>query len=270
MSRSEWAIMEKIVERGTPLREWDVSINYGIKTGLNAAFIIDDETREALIAQDPKSAEIIKPILRGKDIRRWRARSKRWLIDTHNGYDDTARVDVTRYLAVKGHLDQFHARLEKRQDKGATPYNLRSCAYYEKFAEEKLFWIELVERGRFAYEAEPEFGEATTFVMTGESLRYLCAVLNSPISTWFLERTAPTSGMGTLRWKKVYVNEIPIPRLTPAEQRPFADATDRILKALATDSDADVATLEGELNRLVYELYCLSDDEILLVEERAS
>ena len=270
MSRSEWAIMDKMVERGTPLREWDVSINYGIKTGLNAAFIIDDETREALIAEDPKSAEIIKPILRGRDIQRWRAHSKRWLIDTHNGYDNTARVDVTRYPAVKSHLDQFHASLKKRQDQGATPYNLRSCAYYEEFAEEKLFWIELAEQGRFAYEAEPEFGEATAFVMTGESLRYLCAVFNSPISTWFLERTAPTSGMGTLRWKKVYVNEIPIPRLTPAEQRPFAQATDRILKALATDSGADVATLESELNCLVYDLYGLSDDEIRLVEECGS
>ena len=266
MSRTGWTVMDKMVDRGTPIRKWDVSIRRGVLTGLNAAFIIDDDTRGALIAEDPKSADIIKPVLRGRDIRRWRAHSKRWLIDTHNGYRDTARIDVAEYPAVKWYLDQFFERLEKRLDKGVTPYNLRSCAFYEEFARATLFWIELAEQGRFAYAAGAEFGEATTFVMTGESLKYLCAVLNSPVSTWFLERTAPTSGMGALRWKKVYVNEIPIPRLTPAEQQPFAAVTDRILKAVDTDPEADVATLEVELNRLVYDLYGLSAEEIRLIE----
>ena len=80
-------MLDKMKARGTPLRDWDVRINYGIKTRYNAAFIIDDDTRDLIIHEDPRSAEIIKPVLRGRDIRRWRARwARKWLIDTHNGY----------------------------------------------------------------------------------------------------------------------------------------------------------------------------------------
>ena len=145
--------MDKMVAVGTPLREWDIAINYGIKTGLNEAFIIDNQTKEALINEDPRSAEIIKPILRGKDIKRWRARwAKLWLIDTHNGYGNVPAINVDDYPTLKSHLNGFNGRLTKRYDKGSTPYNLRNCAYYEEFAREKLIldgvWSGA---GRFAF-----------------------------------------------------------------------------------------------------------------------
>ena len=270
MSESEWAIMNKVVKLGTPLRDWDVSINYGIKTGLNDAFIISDETRDALIAQDPKSAGIIKPILRGKDIRRWRARSKLWLIDTHNGYGDTSRVDVTKYPAVKTHFDRFYSRLRKRQDKGATPYNLRSCAYYEEFAREKLFWMDMSPEGRFAYSDSQMFCNNKGYILTsapcGESPEWLSAILNSTLVTWMVRHTARTTGEGLIQWERFVVEQIPIPRLAPADQRPFAEVTVRILKSLDADSDADVSALEAELNQLVYDLYGLNHNEIRLVE----
>ena len=266
MSRAEWAIMDKMVHRGTPLRDWDVSINYGIKTGLNAAFIIDDETREALLAQDPRSAEVIKPILRGRDIRRWRSHSVRWLIDTHNGYGEISRVDVTEYPAVKAHLDQFRGKLRKRQDKGATPYNLRSCAYYEGFGGEKLFWMDMSPQGRFSVSQEEVYCNDKGFIMTGPSLDYLCCVLNSHLVTWYIRSKALTTGMGVLQWKRFVVEYIPIPRLPFAEQRPFVNVTRRILMALDTDPQTDISVLEGEMDRLVYDLYDLSDDEVRLVE----
>lgn len=273
LSAAEWPIFYRMQQSGTPLREWDISINYGIKTGLNDAFVINDETREALIAKDPKSAKIIKPILKGKDIRRWRVRPTRWLIDTHNGYGDTERIEVTKYPAVMAHLDKFLARLEDRQDKGATPYNLRSCAYYEEFAREKLFWIDLTEEGRFAHSKRDEvFCLNSAYALSipnnggDHTLGYLCAMLNSRLVTWFMKRTALNSGMGVPRWIKSTVEQIPIPRLAHADQRPFADTTHRIRKAMAHGADPDVATLEAELDRLVYDLYGLRDDEIQVVE----
>ena len=118
--------MEKMEAVGTPLREWDISIYYGIKTSLNDAFIIDQPTHDALVAADPNSAKLLKPILRGRDIARYRANwAGRWLIDTHNGYDGEKPIDVREYSAVKAHLDKSIQRLKRRQDKGDTPYNVK-------------------------------------------------------------------------------------------------------------------------------------------------
>ena len=157
LSPLEQSVMDKMLAAGTPLAEWDVRINRGILTGYNEAFIIDDKTKNALVAADPKSADIIKPILRGRDIRRYRARwAGKWLIATHNGYGDVPGINASGYPAVKVHLDQFYPQLQKRQDKGGTPYNLRSCAYYEEFTKEKLIWMDMSPEARFAYSCDTD------------------------------------------------------------------------------------------------------------------
>ena len=244
----------------------DVTINFGIKTGYNKAFIIDEATRRKLLTADPRSTDIIKPVLRGRDIQRyWAEWAGLYLIDTHNGYGRVAAVNVDRYTAVKAHLNQHLARLQKRQDQGRTPYNLRNCAYYGDFAKEKLLWIELVDNGRFAYDNGGTIGEATTFIMTGEGIKFLCGVLNAKLIGWYLSQVAPTSGMGTLRWKKVYVETIPVPRLNVTKQRPIVRLVDRILAAKDADPDADTVALEAEIDRLVYALYGLTEEEIAAV-----
>ena len=218
--------------------------------------------RERLIAEDPRSEEILKPVLRGRDIARYRANwDGLWLIDTHNGYAGVPPINVDDYPAVKAHLDRFIRCLERRQDKGVTPYNLRNCAYHAKFADEKLVWIELAERGRFAYDDTGVFGEATTFVLTGEHLKFLCAVLNSNALQWYISHHAPTSGTGDLRWKKVYVETIPIPRLSVENQRPFVELVDRIIAAKHSDPDADIKADEEQIDRLVYALYGFTEQE---------
>ncbi len=267
LSVIERSVMDKMEEQGTPLREWDVAINYGIKTGYNAAFIIDAATRQALIAADPKSAEIIKPVLRGKDIRRYRAEwAELWLIDAHNGYSNVPTVNIDDYPAIKSHLDEFHPQLEKRQDKGKTPYNLRNCAYHKDFTKEKLFYMDLTEEGRFAYDASEMFCVNTVFMMSGQAIKYLGAVLNSSLITWFMKNTALTSGMGVIRWVKFTVERLPIPQISTAKQRPFIRLVDRILKAKAADPAADTTEQETEIDRLVYGLYGLTAGEIAAVE----
>ena len=254
------------------------AINYGIKTGFNEAFIIDNQTKEALIAQDPKSAEIIKPVLRGRDIQRFQAQWKRlWLIATFPALN----LNIDDYPAVKRYLLTFGKR-RLEQSGRQLPNGTRSrkktthawfemqdtCAYHDDFTKEKLLWIELVNNGRFAYDNSGLYGEATTFLLTGECIKYLCAVLNSKLIRWFLEQLAPTSGMGTLRWKKVYVERLPIPRITSPKQKRLSQLVDRILEAKDTDRDADTTETEAEIDQKVYQLYELTSSEISEVQQR--
>ncbi|MBP7432668.1 Eco57I restriction-modification methylase domain-containing protein, partial [bacterium] len=133
-SADEALIKRKIEEIGTPLKDWDIQIYRGVLTGFNEAFIIDGATKDLLISEDPKSAEIIKPILRGRDIKKYKAEfADQWLINTHNGYKNVPRVDVNKYPAIKRHLDKYLEELNKRYDKGDTTYNLRNCAYVGEF-----------------------------------------------------------------------------------------------------------------------------------------
>ena len=266
LTPTEQSVMDKIVSAGTPLKDWDVGIYRGVTTGLNAAFIIDDDTRQALIAADPKSAEIIKPALRGRNIRRWQAEwAGLYLIGTHNGYDKTPAVSIDDYPAVKVHLDGFYPALIKRQDKGKTPYNLRNCTYYQEFAKPKLFWADMAKAGRFAYSDAELYCNNKGYIMTGKSLKYLCAVLNSRLITWYVQNMAATTGMGLTEWTVVTVERIPVPRLTPARQRPLTRLVDRILEAKAANPQSDTSADEGELDRRVYALYGLTAGEVAAV-----
>ena len=279
LSHAEQSVMRKMQAKGTPLKNWDVKINRGVITGYNKAFIIDDKTKEALVSQDPKSDEIIKPVLRGRDIQRFRsAWADQWLIVAKFGSHRTLREEFPAiYKHLLQHEDKLKARGQCRYSRSGSNSqqagypgqhhwleldNNPKDGYLQEFAKEKLLWIELVENGRFAYDDSGIYGEASTFMMTGESLKFLCAVLNSTITRWYLEQVAPTSGMGTLRWKKVYVESIPVPNLTTEQQRPFVRLVDKILES----KDADTSNLERDLDRLVYDLYGLTEEEDTAVE----
>ena len=237
------------------------AIYRGITTGLNDAFIIDNQTKDVLVAQDQRSKEIIKPVLRGKDIQRFRAKwADKWIIDTHNGYSGVPPINIDDYPAVKAYLDGHYEQLEKRYDKGQTPYNLRNCAYHAEFIKEKLFWIDLTEQGRFAYDDSETFCVNSAYMMTGDSLKYLCAVLNSTLVTWFMRSSALNSGMGTTRWVRFTVDRIPVPTIDTTRQRPFIQLVDKVLHARSAKENT--RELETDMDRLVYALYGLTEDEI--------
>lgn len=276
LSAGEQSIMEKMRTKGTTLCQWDVTMYRGVTTGLNAAFIIDESTRAALVAADPKSAEILKPVLRGRDIQRYQVDWKGlWLIATLPALD----INIDDYQAVKEYLLSFdRARLEQsgkklpggkksRKKTNHAWHELQdACAYHEEFGKEKLFWMDLTERGRFAYAVGEMFCLNTAFMMTGSGIKYLCAVLNSTMATWFMGTTALNSGMGVTRWIKHTVAQIPIPKISAIEQRPFIQLIDRILQDKATNPAADTSALEAEIDCLVYQLYGLTTEEIAAVE----
>ena len=211
----EQSIKQKIESLGKPLKDWEISINYGIKTGLNKAFIISGSQKDELISADPKSAEIIRPILRGRDITRYGYNfADMWLINTHNGVREKniRPVNVFQYPAIKTHLDKYYEKLCKRQDKGITPYNLRNCIYMEDFSKQKIIWAEISDIPKFAFDKNGEFFITNkAFLMTGNlNLSYLYYYLNSKISEIYFSFIASTTGEGTCQWFKYKIESIPV------------------------------------------------------------
>ena len=218
LSPIEQSIKRKIEAVGTPLKDWDIQINYGIKTGFNDAFIISTEKREEILAncqsedERTRTAELIRPILRGRDIKRygydW---ANLWLINTHNGIKGKVpRIHIEDYPAVKAHLDQYWDKISKRADKGDTPYNLRNCAYLEDFSKQQIIWIELSDNPKFAL-TQNMISANTVFFLTGEHILHLLGILNSKLITWYFHHCiGTTSGVGTNRWLKYTIEQIPI------------------------------------------------------------
>ena len=217
LSEIEQRIKAKIEAIGTPLKEWDISINYGIKTGFNDAFIINGEKRAELIAQDPKSAEIIRPILRGRDIKRYGYDfADLYLINTHNGVKEKGikRIHIEDYPAVKAHLDLYYPQLEKRADRGDTPYNLRNCAYIEDFSKQKIVYSDISERLNFQIIEKEMYFNNTIYFITSETenLDYLLRFLNSNLIDWYYKTLSVQLGEKAVRMFTIYVLNIPIPK----------------------------------------------------------
>ena len=211
------AIFEKM-NNGIALKDLPITINYGIKTGFNDAFFIDGATRSQLIAEDPKSADLIKPLLRGRDIQAW---IPDWvdlyLINTHNGIKETGikPIRIDDYPAIKKHLDQFYEKLAKRIDKGVTPYNLRNCDYIKEFSKPKIMYPNMTKYLPFIYDETGYFGNDKTFIITSQddcfSLKSLVAILNSKMAELWIRRHCPELGEDRREIRKVYFENFPIP-----------------------------------------------------------
>ena len=267
----EQRIKEKIEAVGTPLKDWDIQIYRGVLTGCNEAFIIDTAKRDEILSncqteeERQRTADLIRPILRGRDIRRYGYEDNGlYLINTHNGIKGKfPPIYIKDYPAIKAHLDQYWDKISVRADKGDTPYNLRNCAYLEDFNKPKIVWGEISDRSKFAYEPGGKFTtEATTFLMVGTHLPYLFCILNSLLSEWFFSKVGTTTGVGTVRWKKFTIQELLIPRISDSEERIFSALVQELIAgALSTDD------FSHEINSLVYAMVGLSNTEINYIQD---
>jgi hypothetical protein len=267
--RAAAAILEKMRRNSTPLGKYvNGEIYRGILTGLNEAFILDDDTRKALIAVDPRSREIIKPLAKGDDVRKWHVRNKgRWIIVTRTG------VNIKQYPAIFAHLKQWERDLKAREDQGQHWWELRSCAYYDVFEHSTIVYPEIARESRFAMNTTATYPLKTVFSIPSSDL-FLLAVLNSRTAWHFLKNTCSSLGDpekgGRLLMQTIYLETLPIPNATAEQQRAVANIVDRILKMKTGDPDAEVSNMESEIDRLVYELYNLTPDEIAIVEGRGA
>ena len=266
LSPIEQSIKRKIEAVGTPLKDWDIRINYGIKTGCNEAFIITTEKRDEILSncksevERKKTAELIRPILRGRDIKRYSYNwAGLWLINTHNGVQGKIPcVDINDYPAVKQHLDKYWDKISIRADRGDTPYNLRNCAYLEDLSQPKLLWGEISDKSKFAFDFSGNyFPEATSFYMQGEHIEFMLCALNSKVSEWFFSKVGTTTGVGTIRWKKYTVEQLVV-------AKPSKECLNEYVKTFEKLKNKTISNLEFEqyCNDIMSKLYGLTPEEI--------
>ncbi|ELZ6451183.1 Eco57I restriction-modification methylase domain-containing protein [Campylobacter coli] len=281
------ALKAKIERIGTPLKEWQgLNIYRGILTGYNEAFIITTEKRNEILAnckdeaEKERTAKLIRKMLRGRDIKRYSYEwAGLWVINTHNGYknqngEKVEAINIKHYPSLKKHFDEFYPQLEKRADKGLTPYNLRNCAYIEEFEREKIVYSEIVRKPQFYLDTKLNFyAEATSFILTGENLKYLIAFLNNDFVAFIFKTFYAGGNLGEngFRYKKAFLEKLPIPKINSKNQKladELINLVDEILKAKEQDKNANTQELENKINSLVYKLYNLTEEEIKIIENK--
>ena len=267
LSPIEQSIKRKIEAVGTPLKDWDIQINYGIKTGFNDAFIINTEKRDEILSncqtedERKRTAELIRPILRGRDIKRYGYNwANLWLINTHNGIrGKLERVHIEDYPAIKAHLDQYWDKISKRADKGDTPYNLRNCAYLEDFSKPKILWKRVGSILRFCYNDNEALGLDSTCFAIGNNIEFVCCILNTPMGHYLL-KDAPKTGTGDLLISVQAVEPIKLPSVTHELNIEFK----RLLEMMIANCSDDI---ENEISQKIFNLYGLSHEEQRYIEE---
>jgi len=264
LSPIEQSIKRKIEAVGIPLKDWDINIYRGVLTGCNEAFIINSTKRKEILAncqsaeEKERTEELIRPILRGKDIKRYGyVDNGRYLINTHNGVKGKIpRVDINDYPAVKAHLDQFWDKISKRSDKGDTPYNLRNCAYLEDFNKPKVMWKIIGCNINFCFDENRLICNNAVDIMVGKKdyLIQFVGLMNSKLFDWYLKLTteAEVQGGGI----QLYVTTLEKTLLKLDFPSSLTEVVYRRIQNQASDEEVD---------KTIFEVYNLNPDEQLFI-----
>ncbi|WP_448824322.1 TaqI-like C-terminal specificity domain-containing protein [Capnocytophaga gingivalis] len=263
LSEIEQRIKAKIEAIGTPLKEWNVNIYRGILTGYNDAFIIDKAKKEEILAncqsdeERKKTDELIRPILRGRDIKRYGYDfADLYLINTHNGVKEKGikRIHIEDYPAVKAHLDLYYPQLEKRADQGDTPYNLRNCAYIEDFFKQKIVYPETTQGAYFALDINKVMLDKTCFMIISDKPKFLIALLSSRLYEFSYKSIFSSIELGVSGYQYNKHALIRLPIIEPSQE---------IEQEIITLLDQKEYS---KIDTLVYKLYNLSEEEIKFIE----
>ena len=278
LSPIEQSIKKKIEAVGTPLKDWDINIYRGVLTGCNEAFIIDTAKRDEILAncqsdeEREKTAELIRPILRGRDIKRygydW---ANLWLIyipwhfpyqfdESIQGASEKAeKAFKEQYPAVYSHMLQYKEPLSKR-NKAETGIRYEWYAmqrwgakYWEDFFKPKITWGNLNLQGTYAYAPEGMFINAPSPFIATKNIAIL-HVLNSKIADYYIRSLGVTRNGGYFEYKPMFVEKLPIPK----------DG----LEELQSFNEQPSASDEIEASRIIYQLYGLTSQEIEYIEGR--
>ncbi|NTU50731.1 MAG: hypothetical protein HGA87_07670, partial [Desulfobulbaceae bacterium] len=263
-------IRKRIEAAGIPLKDWNIVMNYGIKTGFNEAFIIDGKKREKLIASNPNSAQIIKPVLRGRDIKRFRVDfADLWVIVVKFGSYKTL---PDKYPAIYKHLLNYEYQLK---DRGQCRYsssgkistgdypgqhhwleldNNPKDEYLFEFEKEKIVWGNLALSNQFALAEAGLYINAPSPLIGGGD-RYLLAVLNSSVADYYIRSLGVTRSGGYFEYKPMFVEKLPVPQIDEEARKPFEILADYVLLATAKEKKIQRAFFEQLIDGLVYELY---------------
>ena len=282
LSSIEQTIKHKVEAIGTPLKDWDICINYGIKTGFNDAFIISSETRDNILSncldddERDRTAEIIRPILRGRDIKRYGYQyADLYIIATF----PSKHYDIDDYPALKDFLLTFGIerleqtgsvyiidgeKVEARKKTSNKWYETQdSISYWDLLSQPKIIWGEISDKSKFCIDVNGEYApEATSFMLSGDRLLYLLAFLNCSLSEYIFSTIGTTTGVGTVRWKKYKILELPVPKSIPEEmETALVEICSTIVKE-KSDGLTSTVKLESDLNTMIFKIYGLSEEEI--------
>ncbi|MEL7592145.1 MAG: TaqI-like C-terminal specificity domain-containing protein, partial [Anaerolineaceae bacterium] len=279
------ALMDKLKAAGKPLGEYVRGRMYrGVLTGLNEAFIIDEAKRAELIATDPRCAEVIKPYLRGRDIKRWQVDwAGLYIIALQNSGDATANnawgkartenearhIFQDTYPAIYAHMLTYEARLRPRADQGKWFWELRACAYYPEFEKPKIVYPDIASRPEFTYDTQKAFTANTSYIIPiGEDI-YPLGILNSAAVLFFYSNVSSVIRGGYFRFIAQYVEQIPIPDVPDTLRQRIVHGVQQCLDAAQNAPDR-LPAFEAELNALVYQAYGLNEDDIAVIEGNLS
>ena len=252
---------------GTPLKNWDINIYRGVLTGCNEAFIIDGKKKAEIIASDPKSAEIIRPILRGRDIKRYSYEfAELYIIATF----PSLKIDIEAYPAVKQHLLSFgHDRLKQTGEIGARKKTNNkwfetqdSISYWEDFYKQKIVW------GNLNLKASYTFADAGVYInapcpLIVPASKYLLAVLNSKLADYYIRSLGVTRNGGYFEYKPMFVEKLPVPVITK-EKKDLIE--DRITKIIDVNYNSSKEEEEEIIDSYIYDLYDLNQEEIAFIK----
>ena len=260
-------LKQKIEKKGVPFIKWDaITTNRGITTGANNIFIIDERKRSELINEDSKSDEILLPILKGANIKRYFiSKPTQYLIYTYTDIKIQDFPAVFNYL--KNHKEDLEEVYEAKHGQKKW-YELRKCSYYDKFAKKKLVWTRLSNQNTFSISTNSEFTVDSSSFAVGENLEYLASILNSKVVLFYFKLGSVIWGKDGIKWFGKYFDNIPIPKIRKDEQKPFEILVDQILSAKAENPKADTSQLEKQIDEMVYKLYELTDEEIKIIENK--
>ena len=262
LSPIEQSIKQKIESVGTPLKDWDIKIYRGVLTGYNDAFIISTDKREEILAncqtedERLRTAELIRPILRGRDIKRYGyVDNGLYLINTHNGIRGRIpRVKIEDYPAIKAHLDQYWEKIFTRVDKGDTPYNLRNCAYLEDFFKPKIMYPNMTKYIPFYFDKNGFYQNDKSFMITGDTIAFLTAFLNSSIFKFCFLDNFPELQGGTRELRKIFFDKIPVLQVSKEINDAFIPKINDIQKDYTIQKAM-------EIDSMLFDLYNLTEEE---------
>lgn len=263
-------IIEKIIAHGKPLGKLKVQINLGIKTGLNEAFIISETIKNDLIRKEPDLIKIIKPLLRGRDIKRYQIKySNLWIINSHNGYikkdEVISRINVEKdFPLLKEYLNTWHTRLKTRKDKGDTLYNLRDCKYLDDFNQEKIIWSDMASKPSFFLDNGEYYINNTAYFLKSPNNSLYYGILNSNYTFFYFNKIASGLGNKGKRYFKNFVEQIIIPDLTIEQENIIIN---NALNIHNNPHSPKTNQFDKIINHQIYEAFQFTPEEIEIVEK---
>lgn len=271
-------IKSKIEKTGTQLRDWNIDIYRGILTGLNEAFIIDEKTKNKLISESPNSAEIIRPILRGREILKYGIEKNNqfllfipWHFPLHENDKiignsiEAENKFIEDYPAVYNHLLQFKPQLEKR-NKAETGIRYEWYAlqrygsnYWKNFFEPKIIYPEITKFINFYLDEENYFTNNKCFIISGKNLEYLVSFLNSSLFKYCFLDDFPELLGGTRELRKIFFDKIPVKQVDDHTNALFKKKVSEV--QLLKKENKNSKFIEVEIDNMIYDIYGLSEEE---------